>query len=123
MPRGKDYTTTELAEIKSLLKDGLNYNEVAELMGRTKKSITNLVVRQGWTHGRFKESSDAVVPAWNKSVTETTPEPVAPVKEKTLDDFSFRQIIKHLWDKGYRWENMYCIVKQKVNVEDIIKND
>lgn len=128
MARGKDYTTTELAEIKGYLKDGCNYAEIAELMGRSKKSIENTVLRQGWTHGRFKESSDNVDPVWKTTVVETEQElkktESVPVKEKTLFDFPPREIIRHLYNLGYRikgsdWK-LVCMVEQTVNLKDII---
>lgn len=126
MGRGKDYTTTELAEIKGYLKDGCTYAEIAELMGRSKKAIELLVLRQGWTRGRFKESSDNEVPVWKTTVVETEQElkknESVPVKEKTLFDFTPREIIKHMYNLGYRIEDnkLVCIVKQVVNVKDII---
>ena len=49
----------------------------------------------------------------------------APVKEKTLDDFTPREIFKHLYKLGYRLKDpksLYCIIKQPVNLEDIIHN-
>ena len=128
MARGKDYTTTELAEIKGYLKDGCNYAEIAELMGRSKKSIENTILRQGWTRGRFKESSDNVAPVWKTTVVETEQElkktESTPVKEKTLFDFPPREIIKHLYNLGYRikgsdWK-LVCTVEQTVNLKDII---
>lgn len=124
MARGKDYTTTELAEIKGYLKDGCNYAEIGELMGRSRKAIEQLALHQGWTRGRFRESSDNVSPVWKTTVAETEvkkSEPV-PVKEKTLFDFTPREIIKHMYNLGYRIEDnkLVCIVKQVVNVKDII---
>ena len=126
MGRGKDYTTNELAEIKGYLKDGCSIAEIAELMGRSKKSINNTILRQGWTRGRFRESSDNAVPVWKTTVVETEQElkknePV-PVKEKTLSDFTPREIIRYMYNLGYRIEDnkLVCIVKQVVNVKDII---
>lgn len=126
MGRGKDYTTNELAEIKGYLKDGYSQEEIAELMGRSKKSIQNTILRQGWTRGRFRESSDNAVPVWKTTVVETEQElkknePV-PVKEKTLSDFTPREIIRHMYNLGYRIEDnkLVCVVKQVVNVKDII---
>lgn len=126
MGRGKDYTTNELAEIKGYLKDGCSQEEIAELMGRSKKSIQNTILRQGWTKGRFRESSDNAVPVWKTTVVETEQElkknePV-PVKEKTLSDFTPREIIRYMYNLGYRIEDnkLVCIVKQVVNVKDII---
>ena len=126
MARGKDYTTNELAEIKGYLKDGCTIAEIAELMGRSKKSIENTILRQGWTRGRFRESSDNAVPVWKTMVVETENElkkaETAPVKEKTLFDFAPRDMIKHLYNLGYRIEDnkLVCVVRQVVNVKNII---
>lgn len=147
MSRGKEFTTTEINEIRSLLKDGLTYAEVGELTGRSKKSIENLAQRQGWTKGRLKNEPDTdQEPAWNEilkaqevkqeePVLEMTVEEVVeekatpfvkvePVKEKTLNDYPARELIKNLYDRGYRIENgkLICIVHQVVNINDIIKN-
>ena len=115
-----------MAEIKGYLKDGCSIAEIAELMGRSKKSIENTILRQGWTRGRFRESSDNAVPVWKTTVVETEQElkknePV-PVKEKTLSDFSPREIIRYMYNLGYRIEDnkLVCLVKQVVNVKDII---
>ena len=117
MPKGKDLTTTELNEIKNLLKEGLNYDEVAELTGRTKKSVTNAVYRYNLKdkRPRIESMKDSVVP-------KTIIEDHEPRMEKTLKDFSPRDIIKYMYGLGYRIENneLVCLVKQKVNVKDII---
>lgn len=150
MGRGKDYTTNELAEIKGYLKDGCSQEEIAELMGRSKKSIQNTILRQGWTRGRFRDENPDNQP-WSEVLKDkaepsiqfpeqTAEEPVEkvteevkqavevmqgvvkPVKEKTLDDFPPRELIKNLYERGYRIENgkLICIVHQVVNVKDII---
>lgn len=41
MSRYPLWTNTEEAELKGYLKDGFTYDEIAELMGRTKASISN----------------------------------------------------------------------------------
>ena len=155
MARGKDYTTTELAEIKGYLNDGRNYEEIAELMGRSKKSIENTVLRQGWTRGRFKDDNPNSQ-QWSKILEnqtepsirfpeQTSEEPnkttivvtdevkqivsemknaIKPVKEKTLDDFTPREIIKHMYKIGYRLRdpknNLYCLQEHVINCLDII---
>ena len=49
---------------------------------------------------------------------------VLPVRqrEKTLSDFSPRDMIKHLYGLGYRIENnqLVCIVRQVVKISDIL---
>lgn len=155
MGRGKDYTMAEIAEIKGYLKDGCTYAEIGELMGRTRKSIEQLVLRQHWTRGRFKDENPNSQP-WSK-ILENQTEPsiqfpeqapeepnkntlivtdevkqavsemknaIKPVKEKTLDDFTPREIIKHMYKIGYRLRdpknNLYCLQEHVINCLDII---
>jgi IS30 family transposase len=162
MSRGKDITTQEVAEIKSFLRDGCNYEEIAELMGRTPKAIRNICWRFGLTNGRYKEDVeepkqetslfDSVIEKMNKNASFTSdvttdepresatvediieqakPEPEVVYKEKivykekSLNEFSFREICRNLYDRGYRLTDpnaVYCIVKQPVNIKDIIAN-
>lgn len=53
---------------------------------------------------------------------EQKPKVIEVVKEKTLKDFQPRELIKRLYDLGYRIENnqLICIVKQVVNLRDVI---
>ncbi len=130
MGHGKAYTDVEIAEIKSYLKDGCNNSEIAELTGRSLKAIQQLVLRMGWTHGRFNEEPKKVepVPKQKIELVEVNPMPKTmiedhePKMEKTLKDFAPREIIKHLYNLGYRIEDnkLVCIVKQAVNLRDII---
>ena len=129
MSKVVEYKTTEIEEIKSYLRDGLTYAEVGELMGRTKKSIGNLATRMGWTNGRLggNQLKRGRLFANRESLLEK-PEPVieqkqeVQVKEKTLKDFPAREMIKYLYNLGYRIEDnkLVCYVKQAVNVKDII---
>ena len=123
------FKTTEIEEIKGYLRDGLTYEEVGALMGRTHKSIENMATRMGWTNGRLggNQLKSGRLPANRESLLDKR-EPVvekkeeAPVKEKTLKDFPAREMIKYLYNLGYRIEDnkLVCYVKQAVNVKDII---
>ena len=57
-----------------------------------------------------------------ESETKTSAAPAVIVKEKTLDDFQPREMIKHLYKLGYRIEDngLYVITKQQVKLGDII---
>ena len=132
MPRGKDLTTTELNEMKSLLNEGLSYGEVAELLGRTKKSVANAAFRYKLKDNNATRKMKETPKEWEselvKKVIENTNKPEEPivkqqlVKEKTLKDFNPRDIIKYMYDLGYRIEDnkLVCYVKQTVNVKDIV---
>ena len=43
------------------------------------------------------------------------------VKQKTLNDFTPREIIKHLYDLGYRIENnkLYVVTRREVKLSDV----
>lgn len=124
----KGYTTTEIEEIRDYyLKDLLPVDEIAELMGRTKKAIVNIVQRNGWhrKRGSVSLTSPSRIPMpEEKDTPKTIVEDAKVIITKTLDDFTPREIIKHMYKLGYRIEDnqLVCIVKQKVNVKDIIEN-
>jgi len=132
MPRGKDLTTTELNEMKGLLNEGLSYGEVAELLGRTKKSVANAAFRYKLKDNNAIKKKKETPKEWEselvKKVIENTNKPEGPVvkqqpvKEKTLKDFNPRDIIKYMYELGYRIEDnkLVCYVKQTVNVKDIV---
>jgi len=119
----KPYTADECLLILKLREDGCQANEIAEKTGRTVNAIYsffqhykdgNLPLRQ--VDKAFKER-EAAVAGPKEQVA-----PV-PVKQKTLDDFSPREMIKHLYGKGYRIINgeIYQVVKTKINLSDIIR--
>jgi len=134
MARYPLWTKEEEAELKGYLKDGFSYEEIAELMGRTKISVSNHAKQKGWGPRQIMQKFSANVQEKINNVKEpvitdnSKPAqrnefiPSAHVKEKTLKDFQPRDIIKHLYDLGYRIEDgkLVCIVKQTVNLKDII---
>ena len=134
MTSKRDFTTTELSEIKEYIDAGFTYREIGEIVGRTTKSIENVAHKNGWKStrplGRPKKSptaeEDIKALAELKaklSASEPAPEMVVKVvKEKTLNDFQPRDMIRHLYNLGYRIEDnrLVCIVKQVVNLKDII---
>jgi len=55
----------------------------------------------------------------------TAEKPVEPVKQKTITDFTSREMLYELFGKrGYFLEDgkLYCYIKQEVKLQDIIKN-
>ena len=128
MARYPLWTNKEEAELKGYLKDGFTYDEIAELMGRTKVSVSNYAKRRGWGVRQNRQKFSADVQKKIDAVVEKKETPTtivvspAPVKEKTLKDFTPREIIKHMYSLGYRIEDgkLVCLVKQVVNLKDII---
>ena len=131
----KGYTTTEIEEIRSYyLKDLLPVDEIAELMGRTKKAIINIIHRNGWHRKRGSVSltspsktpikREPILMSEEKDTPKTIVEDAKVIITKTLDDFTPREIFRHLHKLGYRFAGeVYCIVKQKVNINDIVKEN
>ena len=104
--------------------------------------------RQKWTRGRFKEEKQEDMNSWDSILNPKEPslefpetnhkaevpteakeevavmhETIKPVKEKTLDDFTPREIFLHLDKLGYEYPGgVVCNIKVKVNLEDILKN-
>lgn len=128
MSRYPFWTMSEVSLLKGYLKDGFSYEDIAELMGRTKCSISNYCKKHGLGVRKNKQVFPPDVQKKIDAVIEKQETPTtivvspAPVKEKTLKDFSPREIIKHLYDLGYRIEDgkLVCLVKQTVNLKDII---
>lgn len=140
MPRGKYLTTTELNDIKSFVDEGLTYKEIGELVGRSAHAVEVAVSRYGLKKKQEKSENKPASQDWDailkepelpmvEEVVQEGPKPVViqkPVKEKTLNDFPARELIKNLYDRGYRirgneWK-LVCLVEQVVNHIDIIKN-
>ena len=139
MARYPFWTKEEEAELRGYLKDGFSYEEIAEFMGRTKMSVSNHAKQKGWGVKQNKQKFPADVQKKIDAVKEqpsvsdstcdkskskqwNTFTPSAPVKEKTLKDFQPRDMIKYLYNLGYRIEDgkLVCLVKQVVNLKDIV---
>lgn len=140
MGRPALFNQKTIEELLDYRKSGFTFREMAEITGHNEKSIKNWFYRN-YSLDERKEMvklsprlSNHVIKKGNK--TETPVEqivnemiqssqikPVQPQqKEKTLKDFQARDMIKYLYDLGYRIEDnkLVCYVKQTVNVKDII---
>lgn len=142
MPRPK--TTQEtLNEIEIMLKNGWSYDDIATVTGKTKHAIQNLVSRYLHQYTKSKKKTDESTTTGTLPLTETTEtaqetamtnndssktEPVRATtvvyKNKTLDDFNPRDMIKYLYNLGFRIKNnkLVCIIEKTVNLKDIIEN-
>ena len=116
-----------------LRKEGKSYKEIQNLTGRSWQTIKNWMYNNVEYKDRLKGGTVINYPehCTSKTTVETdinipTPKTLIedhePVMEKTLNDFTPREIIKNMYERGYRIENgeLVCIVKQRVNLKDII---
>ena len=114
--RGPAYTEKETSEMVEMLKRGATYKEIAEMLGRSYKSVACKCRDLGY--------------GIEKVQTEKKPETETPVevegktlvRQKTLDDFTVREIIKNLYDRGCRIKNnkVYMVIEKEVKLHDII---
>lgn len=75
--------------------------------------------------GFVEEETKEPVNANNAVSAVTVEKPVEPSKQKTISDFTSREMLYELFGKrGYFLEDgkLYCYVKQEVKLQDIIKN-
>ena len=108
----RKYTEQEINEIRLMREQGATYAEIGKMFGRTTKAIG-----MAFNHGVFnkKEKVEKV----EKVVA------VAPVKQKTLHDFTPREMIRYLYNMGYRIEDgrIVLIRKEYVNLKSILEED
>lgn len=95
-----------------MFNQGATYAEIAELIGRSVSAIQNKMNELGYSVK--KRAASPVAPETIQVEGKTL------VKMKTLDDYPARDLIKNLFDRGYRIENnkLYYIHKKEVNLAD-----
>ena len=142
----KRFTADELEEFISHLKEGFNFSEACELIGRDRTTVRRKLVESGRMSqaneiysqfrkasgrqrvsrkrsadgkGRFDDLIEEV-----KRITAPAPEPrpIPPVRRGSLDDFTPREIIKYLYGLGYRIENnkLFLYTREEVNLHSVI---
>lgn len=118
MKTSKHYTKEELNSMVEMVGQGASYKELAEMFGRTPHAIEQKLnsINLGSRKIRTKEGCDS------PASTEIAP---ATVKEKTLSDFTIREIINHLYNERncrFRIRNnkVSIVVEREINLSDII---
>lgn len=103
----KPYTAAEIADICNLYyNDEMTAAEIAEITGRTTSAIKQVVMK-------------------NRRDEKDAPPKENPVKiHENREQLTPREMIKALYDMGYRIENnqLICYQKQVVKLQDIINN-
>lgn len=130
----KAYTTTELTQMAQMRKEGASYQEIAEMFGHSKFSVQKKLSEMGVLGKqpeplkKKKGQPAAEVAKTIPPMEEAKPKPsaAAPVvssKKVTLDDFSPREMIKHLYNLGYRIENNAIVFYQRqvVNIKSVLE--
>ena len=123
MNKSNSYTQKELDDLVKMHEQGATNKEIAEMIGRTEGSVATKL----WQLNKERKAKEAV----KKEVQAiASPQPmtktiVVPAKQKTLDDFSPREMIRHLWKMGYRIEDgkLVCYQRMVVNMGDVLKEE
>ena len=98
-----------MSEIIRLREVGYTTGEIAEITGIPRGTITARLSRV-----------KANITSHKAEVQEI--KPVVSQKEKTLNDFQPRDMIKHLYKLGYRIKDnsLYVMTLQKVNIQSVL---
>ena len=110
----RHWTTAEIATLGIMRDEGKTVKEIAGRLGRTEAAVWSYTKRLKNNGGQPDD------------VKEETPSCDKPalIKQKTLDDFKPREMIKHLYNLGYRIidGDLYLVQQTRVNLEDVIFN-
>lgn len=117
----KRYTQSELDEMYQLKRQGATYEEIARMFNRTTKAIGLKFSQMGWTNGQDgDDDSDSA----GIATVDAPTAPTAKAKKPSLDDFQPRDIIKYLYNLGYRIENnkLVYVHRQVINLKTILED-
>ena len=105
----KKFTPEEDKMLLELRKEKMSYRDMVSLFdGRSAQALSQRYYNL--THSNEDPEREVLQPATQK--------------QKTLDDFTPREIIKHLYDLGYRIEDDRIVLVQKtvIKIGDIINS-
>lgn len=107
MGSGKTFTKTEKEMLFKYKEEGKTMKEISSLLNRPIRSLQGVIHREKMREAQKRQQETPVI-----------------VKQPKLSDFTPREMIKYLYNLGYRIENneLVCYVKQTVNIKDIISN-
>lgn len=129
------FSEETVKEMKEYRKAGFTYREIAEIVGAKENTVASYFTHRCTVEERTpkkkekksisdtlkKEMFNQYKQTINNNTKETAMSPKTNTATKnTLNDFQPRDLIKHLYNLGYRIENNQLIVKQTVNIKDII---
>ena len=113
-----NYTLAEESIITTMRKDGKSYQKIADTLGRPVSSVYWFVQNK---QNANKDTVSTTVPVEEIKKPVVEPTPVSEPKTKPM---TYREMIKALWDAGYRIKNNKLVVvsEREVNLADIVKN-
>ena len=125
MANGICYTQKDVDDLVTIYNQGATVEEIAEMTGRSVSAIRSKLNRLGLSSAQKGADTNESNVKEEAAVVKTP----APVKEKTLQDFTIREIIYHLYhDRSCRFrvrENnrVVVVVEKEINISDILKGN
>ena len=128
MPRRLSYSKKDIETIFEMKRKGYTYREIGQTLGRSTKAIAVFAQRyrpvekkqERAEETEIELSPDVIQPLLQKALASSAPK--VEVKQKTIDDFTSRELIRSLYKRGYRIEDgtLVFYARQNVNLADII---
>ena len=118
----KHFTKDDIDLILSMSEAGKTAAEIASALGRTAHSVYQFLYR--YRRGMHREAKAGIKPTIAPAAASLRPTGVIHENPQPKS-MSPREMIKALYDMGYRIENnqLVCYVKQTVKMQDIIHDN
>lgn len=117
----KPYKQEELAQMKEMRDQGATYKEIADMFGRTENAIMVKFSTMGWSVANPSKANRT--PAEQPKELTTVPDKL--VRKLQLSDFEPREMIKYLYNLGYRIKNnkLVFVTEKVVNMKAVLEDD
>ena len=114
----KPYTQEELEQMREMRKQGATYKEIADMFGRTENAIMVKFSGMGWSVSNPSKAK-------RLQPKELTTVPDKLVRKLQLSDFEPREMIKYLYNLGYRIKNnkLVFVTEKVVNMKAVLEDD
>ena len=118
----KKFTQEELDEMRQLREQGATYEEIGRMFGRSANSLMVKFSNLGWSNIGKAGLTPPLAPE-TITIKDDNGEDRRLVKHKTpLSEYQPRELIKYLYNLGYRIENnkLVYVHKQTINIKTIL---
>lgn len=117
----KPYTQKELEQMREMRKQGATYKEIADMFGRTENGVMVKFSNMGWSVANPSKANRTQA----EQPKELTTVPDKLVRKLQLSDFEPREMIKYLYNLGYRIKNnkLVFVTEKVVNMKAVLEDD
>lgn len=117
----KPYTQEELEQMREMRKQGATYKEIADMFERTENAVMVKFSQMGWSVANPSKANRMRA----EQPKELTTVPDKLVRKLQLSDFEPREMIKYLYNLGYRIKNnkLVFVTEKVVNMKAVLEDD